>query len=173
MIARSALLLAALAFVATYADWTHGADEGVLEAHGSGDAYAAPGIAMAWGVLRGADESATAVVLRIDLDPLTYATIAIDGVDPFTRKSKPLLPSTAVTGTLTFASSRARFADYPRTELRFGALRTGIGAKPATLLVYFLGLPDTTPEFDDANKLDAYLADRVARARQEVERKPR
>ena len=30
------------------------------EVHGSHDAYAAPGVALAWGVLRGADEATTA-----------------------------------------------------------------------------------------------------------------
>ena len=33
------------------------------------------------------------------------------------------------------------------------------------LVVYFLGVPDTTPEFATEANLSAYLADRIARIR--------
>ena len=36
------------------------------------------------------------------------------------------------------------------------------------LLVYYQGVPDTTPEFDDAVKLEAYLAERLRRVRGEA-----
>ena len=58
---------------------------------------------------------------------------------------------------------RAQFADTPRTEWAYymseGDAREG---KPA-LVVYYLGIPDTTPEFADAAKLDAYLGARTKR----------
>jgi hypothetical protein len=31
--------------------------------------------------------------------------------------------------------------------------------------VFYLGVPDTTPEFADAAKLDAYLRERIAQVR--------
>ena len=37
--------------------------------HGSADAFAAPGVVLAWGVLRGADDASTTVVVRIAADP--------------------------------------------------------------------------------------------------------
>ena len=49
----------------------HGADA-PREVHGAADAYAEPGIALAWGVLRGADEATTRVTLRIVADPARY-----------------------------------------------------------------------------------------------------
>jgi hypothetical protein len=41
------------------------------------------------------------------------------------------------------------------------------------LTVFYLGVPDTTPEFADAAKLDAYLAERLERARNSPEGKAR
>jgi hypothetical protein len=38
-------------------------------------------------------------------------------------------------------------------------------ANAPQLVVYYLGVPDTTPEFADAAKLDASLSERIARAR--------
>ena len=60
--------LAVVAALLWYLQQTHRAGLEHLrlpEVHGSADAYAAPGVALAWGVLRGADERATVVVVRI------------------------------------------------------------------------------------------------------------
>jgi len=59
--------------------------------------------------------------------------------------------------------ARPRFADTPRTEWRFYASEAAVAAGPAALTVYYVGVPDTTPEFADPGKLDPYLAARTAR----------
>ena len=55
---------------------------------------------------------------------------------------------------------RASFADFPRTEWHFGA-----ADGKTQLQVFYLGVPDTTPEFADESRLDAYLDDRLAKLR--------
>lgn len=135
--------------------------------HGSSDAFAVPGVVLAWGVVRGASEAATSVVVRIESDPAVYPLVAITGVDPFTQARQPLLPVTRVARTLDFRSPRARFADYPRSELRFYASDAAAAADAPALVVYYLGVPDTTPEFADESRLDLYLAARLVRARNE------
>lgn len=141
------------------------------EVHGSLDAYATPGVALAWGILRAKDEAATEVVVRIDADAGTYRTVAVAGVDPFTKASQPLVAATPIGGTLLVHLPRSRFAELPRTEWRFFASATPAAADTPTLLVYYQGIPDTTPEFDDAAKLAASLAERIERARRELKAK--
>ena len=58
---------------------------------------------------------------------------------------------------------RAHFAEFPRTELRFYAAGAAPAPGPPRLVVFYLGVPDTTPEFANDASLDAYLADRIAR----------
>ena len=70
------------------------------EVHGSADAYATPGVALAWGVLRGANEAATTVVVRVVTDPKTYPWLAVAGIDPFTKVEQPLQRATASGGSL-------------------------------------------------------------------------
>jgi hypothetical protein len=135
------------------------------EAHGHSDVYAAPGVALAWGVQRGANEATTTVVVRVVTDPTMYPWLAVAGIDPFTKAEQPLQRATASTGSLDVRIVRAQFADYPRTELRlFASAAAAQGGAPA-LTIFFHGVPDTTPEFTDAQKLDAHLAARVAQAR--------
>jgi len=140
----------------------HGA-EGPRELHGMSDAFAAPGVAMAWGVARGASETATVVVARIVTDPATYPWLAVTGSDPFTHRIEPLLAATQSAGVIEVRSSRVRFADFPRSEFRFYPSAAAAQQDVPSLVVFFLGVPDTTPEFATEDKLQAYLGDRVAR----------
>jgi hypothetical protein len=130
------------------------------ERHGSTDRYVGDGVALAWAVLRGANEASTRVVIRIRSE--RYGAVSIAGADPFSNARETLVASTALeSGGSRFTLPRARFADLPRTEFRFHEnVGTGPNDSPA-LVIYYLGVPDTTPEFIDQAKLDAYLASRL------------
>lgn len=165
MNARSLVL--ALLLVVTAA----AAAESPNEAHGSADVYAAPGVALAWGILRGPSEAATSVIIRIVADPKIYSWVVAAGIDPFTRTEHVLHPATPVGAPIDVQVPRARFADLPRTEIRlYDETRTAQSGAP-NLTIFYLGVPDTTPEFADQGKLDAYLSDRISRARSGAGRK--
>lgn len=143
-----------------------GAVDGPREMHGSADIFAAPGVALAWGVLRGATEAATEVVIRIAADPAMFASLAVVGGDPFTKGERPIFPITSTTAGIDVRVPRTHFADFPRTELRlFVSARPAPNEAPA-LVVFYLGVPDTAPEFPSATALESYLAARIAQARQ-------
>jgi len=127
------------------------------EVHGAADAYAEPGLALAFAVLRGRDEAGTTVVIRIEADPTRYGHVSVQGRDPFGAAERVLLPRSATAGLPDLALPRPHFAELPRTEFRFEGARERV--------VYYLGVPDTTPEFDRADALSADLARRIARAR--------
>jgi len=135
------------------------------ELHGSADAFAAPGMALAWGVLRGSTEDTTMVVVRMATDPAVFSHVAAPGGDPFTARQLPLLAVTPVAGFVDLRLPRSHFAAYPRTEIKFFAPGPLPSDQAASLLVFFLGVPDTTPEFVDTAKLDAYLRTRIAQLR--------
>lgn len=155
--------VACASLVAAVALPAHSADA-ARELHGMTDAYAVPGIALAWGVLRGADEATTVVALRIVVDPARFSAVGVSGTDPFTQGTVTLLPSTPVSGRIELHIPRAHFAEFPRTDMRFEATTSAPRTDAQDVVVYYLGVPDTTPEFASPAALDAYLADRIARA---------
>lgn len=138
------------------------------QVHGAHDAWAESGIALAWGVLRGRDENSTRAIIRIEVDLQCWARIEATGRDPFSAASADLPMLQHDDGRWTVDVPRSRFADHPRTELRLWAP----GAAEPGLLVYFAGVPDTTPEFNERAALEADLARRLARARAAVGRSP-
>ena len=127
------------------------------------DAFAMPGVALAWGVVRGDSETATIVVVRIATQPASYPWLAVAGSDPFTQRRQPLLAATRSSGVIDVRSPRAHFADFPRTELRLYESAAAAQQDAPALVVFFLGVPDTTPEFATEDKLHTYLGERVAR----------
>jgi hypothetical protein len=137
------------------------------------DAFAANGVAIAWGVVRGKSEAATSVAIRVVADAALYPWIAVNGGDPFTSQHRPLLIPTSNAGVIEVRSSRAQFADFPRTELRFYDSAAQIQSDTPKLVVFYLGVPDTTPEFATEDKLDAYLSDRIAKLRGDAGSKTR
>jgi hypothetical protein len=161
---RALLLLASCALAAGVAVRAN-ATEAPREIHGMADAFAVPGVALAWGVVRGASEAATVVVVRIVTDPAAYPWVAAVGNDPFTQGQRPLLPAVQSAGVIDLRSPRTHFADFPRTEFRFYDSAAVARQNAPRLVVFFLGVPDTTPEFATEDKLDAYLNDSLARLR--------
>ena len=152
----------AIAAFVLFASIAHAAPDGAREVHGVADAYARPGVALAWGILRGKSEVDTVVVVRVDADAPAYAFVAADGIDPFTQQRKAIQPPTRASGGVDLRFPRSHFADFPRTEFKFSA--TDNVSSPA-LTVYFLGVPDTTPEFPTQEALARYLGSRLARER--------
>lgn len=120
------------------------------EVHGASDAFAGDGVSIAWAVMRGADEELTQVRLRVLADPARYPRFAVYGIDPFS--SEQALLAAPRTAPATVGIPRARFAQLPRTELRFFSLDGKVA-----LVVYYLSVPDTTPEFDSEAKLERHL----------------
>ena len=136
------------------------------EVHGSHDAYAAPGVALAWGVLRGrtmrprrrSSFASSSIRARIPW-------LAVTAIDPFRSRSRQCSAPAQAAGPFDLRIPRAQFADYPRTELRLFDSAAHAQANAPQLVVFYHGVPDTTPEFADAAKLDASLSERIARAR--------
>ncbi len=125
--------------------------------HGADSVFAGPGVVIVWGVLKNEAEERTEVVIGVSNPAGRYAYLKVEGVDPFSQQRATLIEGMPLGTRATIRTSRASFADWPRREIHFYASepewRTG---RPA-LTVYYLGVPDTTPEFTTAAALEAYL----------------
>jgi hypothetical protein len=131
------------------------------QVHGESSSFAGHGVAMVWGVLQGRGEEDTRVILRIAPAGGEYAAVGVDGVDPFSLRREALLPVQALGRSIEVRTPRATFADLPRREIHFYAA----GDPRPGLTVYFMGLPDTTPEFASEAALQAYLDETLATLR--------
>jgi hypothetical protein len=132
------------------------------QVHGENSSFVGSGVAMVWGVLRGSSEEDTQVILRIAPAGGEYAAVSLDGVDPFTQQRREILARRPLGSGLDVRTSRATFADFPRREIHLYAAN-GQPTQPPSLTVYFMGLPDTSPEFSSDAALKQYLEETLAK----------
>ena len=133
------------------------------EIHGENSVFSGPGVAIAWGILKGPIEDESRVVVRIVPAGGTYAYVSVDGVDPFTQKRQAILDGRPLGDRLDAPSLRGSFADFPRREVQLYRTAADWQARRPAVTVYYLGVPDTTPEFASEPALLAYLAEAVAK----------
>jgi hypothetical protein len=148
--------LFALGLVAALGSTTR-AEESV---HGADSVFLSPTVRLAWAVRRGGTEAETLVVVRV-IAAETYRVIRLEGVDPFTKDRK-LFVARPLDRQTDLAIPRAQFADHPSTEFRFFRTHEDAAADGPALTVFYLGVPDTTPEFAAQREAEAYL-DRALR----------
>src|SRR5262249_4853752 len=129
--------------------------------HGEDSVFANDDVTMVWAVLRAASEDDTQVVIRVAAP--RFAALRVEAVDPFGGGRREVAPRRAGRGRPGVGRRRADFAESPRPEAR---LEPAEGARePAPLVVYYLGVPDTTPEFTAEEALQHYLDEALTKAR--------
>jgi hypothetical protein len=133
------------------------------EVHGENSVFAGHGVAIAWGVLKTAVEEETQVVIRIIPAGESFAAVRVEAVDPFTQRRQVVLDGRPLTDALDVRGLRAAFADFPRREIQLYRTAADWQARRPTVTVYYLGVPDTTPEFTSEAALFAYLSQALAK----------
>ena len=125
--------------------------------HGADSRFVSPGVKLARGVRRGATEAETLVLVRIVAADPAYRLIRVDGIDPFSKQHKVFVTARPLDRATDVAIPRAHFADHPSTEFRFFVSEEDAAADRPKLTVFYLGVPDTTPEFPGGREAEAYL----------------
>lgn len=145
--------VAALACVLGSA-WAQPKEEAV---HGADGIFVSPDAAIVWAVLKQPAGDKATVWLRVVNSARRFSFVSIDGVDPFTKKRERIEAGKKLEAELRIASDRDTFADLPSREVHFYASEADWHANRAALTVYYLGVPDTTPEFSTASAMDEYF----------------
>ena len=125
--------------------------------HGENSIFISPTVKLGWAVKRGASDVETLVIVRVVATDSSYRFVRVDGVDPFSKDRKVLVAARALEHETDIAISRAQFADHPSTEFHFFRSTEDAVANRVALTVYYLGVPDTTPEFPGQPEVETYL----------------
>jgi hypothetical protein len=132
--------------------------------HGESSLFVGPTVKLAWAVRKGASDESSDVIIRV-VNAGGYAGIRVGGVDPFTKDRTTLVMGRALGATTDLVIQRSRFADHPSAEIHFFASDVEMASNRPALTVFYLGVPDTTPEFVAARDAEPYFARVLAPAR--------
>lgn len=132
--------------------------------HGSLDIFSAEGIELAWAITKssqGQDPEKDVVSLRIVRKDKKIGALTVLGVDPFTGNQNSVFKAAFSDRFLEIQFPRSHFADYPKTEIYFFSSSEEEKKNAPSFIVYYMGVPDTTPEFLDEEKMEKYLTERL------------
>lgn len=125
--------------------------------HGANSQFAGAGVKLAWAVDRGTSEDKATVVIRLLNIARTYRFLRVDGVDPFTKDRVVLVEPRPLDAQTDLAILRSRFADHPSAEIHLFATEDALKANAPATTVFYLGVPDTTPELPTGEGVRAYF----------------
>jgi hypothetical protein len=125
--------------------------------HGADGIFVSPDVAIVWAVLKQPAGDKATVWLRVVNRARRFSHVSVDGVDPFSKKRERIEPGTALTDEVRLQSDRDTFSELPSREVHFYRTEGDWKADKPGLTVYYLGVPDTTPEFSARSALDDYL----------------
>jgi hypothetical protein len=126
--------------------------------HGADSLFVSPTVKIAWAVQKGASDEATTVVIRVINGTGAYRQVRLDGIDPFSKNRKVLVPIQPIAEQIDLSVPRSAFAEFPSCEVHLYHGDAATADQAPSLIVYYLGVPDTTPEFATAQAMKEYLA---------------
>jgi hypothetical protein len=126
--------------------------------HGANSLFVAPTVKVGWVIQKAASEESTLVVMRVVNRLGRYRQVRLDGVDPFTNTRKALISPQVLAESIDLSVPRSGFAELPSCEIHLYRSEAASGDEQPSLTIYYLGVPDTTPEFASAREARAYLA---------------
>ena len=126
------------------------------QVHGENSSFRGHGVTMAWAILKAAEEDRSEVVVRLEASPV-FGFLRWDGVDPFTGARRVMTPRQPLGKRVELRSLRVSFADFTRREFHFFRTADELQGDRPALTIYFLGIPDTAPEFLAEVALQGYL----------------
>jgi len=126
------------------------------EVHGADSSFRTGPIGTCWGMLRGAPGSEVQVMIRIRIlseAPAPYSDYAVQAVNPLTQAAEWVVPRRPLEKVNTVAAPRDSFMNLTGRRIHFYRP----AASEPELVVYYNGVPDTTPELSDAAQLEQYF----------------
>jgi hypothetical protein len=153
---RRARLAVAAALLALA--WAGAAPAQAPELRGADTVLVSPTVTILWAVLRDPKQEQPLAIARVINTARYYDFVSVEGVDPFRRRRASVAEGVPLNDQADIRSPRGSFADYPRREFHFYRTAADLRARRPALTVYYIGLPDTTPELSSQSAVEAWFA---------------
>ena len=134
--------------------------------HGADSSFKAQGITILWAILKGSSEENTFVHIRILHDVATAPALtlfSVEAVDPFSKEREWVVKGVPLRTLQTLKLVRPDFRDKTERWLHFYTDREALEKSRPALMIFYHGVPDTSPELLSEVDLEAYFAQALSR----------
>jgi hypothetical protein len=156
---RLAMLLATACFMGSLFVMEIGRCE-TREIHGADSSFRVDFLGIVWGMLRGDQGAPVQVIIRVRVlgdSPAPYAAYAVQAVEPLSGATDWVARRRPLESVNDVVSPREVFKEMTGRRLLFYRQAAGASEPAPDLVIYYMGVPDTTPEFADAGQMEKYF----------------
>jgi len=141
---------------------------GQKEHHGADSSFQLGDLVILWGILKGPDEDRSRVyikIIRTGSEPGPWTSYRVEAVDPFSQEKEWVTPGENLGKENVVKETRSSFRDKTGRRLYFYPGQ-GMEGKPAAI-IFYQGVPDTTPEFLTEKEMEDYFDQALKRMKKQ------
>lgn len=134
--------------------------QGKREYHGADSLFEKEGIAILWAILKGSTEENSWVYIKIiqtGQGPVSFQFFGVEAVDPFSNQKEWVVRGEPLKKENITKSIRATFREKTARRVLFYKKAEDLSNENPAMIVYYLGVPDTSPEFMTERDIENYF----------------
>ena len=131
---------------------------GQKEFHGADSVFEREGITILWAILKGPTEESSWVYIKIinsEKNPLQI--FSVEAVDPFSKEKEWVIKRKKLEKENLLRSNRTSFRDKTARRILFYRTMEAFEKENPNIAVYYLGVPDTSPEVLSEKEMEDYF----------------
>jgi hypothetical protein len=134
--------------------------QGKREYHGADSIFEKEGIIILWGIFKGSTEETSWVYIKIIQTgggPAFFQLFGVEAEDPFSNQKEWVVKGVAFKKENMVKSIRASFREKTARRVLFYEKAEDLLKENPAMIVYYLGVPDTSPEFMTEREIENYF----------------
>jgi len=134
--------------------------QGKREYHGADSIFEKEGMIMLWAILKGSTEESSWVYIKIIQTgggPASFQLFGVEAEDPFSNQKEWVVKAEAFKKENMVKSIRASFREKTARRVLFYEKAEDLLKENPAMIVYYLGVPDTSPEFMTEREIENYF----------------
>jgi hypothetical protein len=131
---------------------------GQREFHGADSVFEKDGITILWAILKGPTEESSWVHIKIiNSGKNPFQIFSVEAVDPFSKEKEWVVKGKKLEKENLIRSNRASFREKTGRRILFYRSTEAFEKENPDMIVYYLGVPDTSPEFLSEKGIEDYF----------------
>lgn len=136
------------------------------EYHGADSVFEKDGIIILWAILKGQDEASSWVYIKIiNAGGNPFQFYSVEAIDPFSKEKGWGVKGHKLEKDNIVKSARASFRDKTSRRILFYGNRDTLEKEKPDMTVFYLGVPDTSPEMLSEREMDRYFENALERVK--------
>jgi len=131
---------------------------GQTEFHGADSAFEREGITILWAILKGPTEESSWVYIKIVNSGKSFFQIfSVEAVDPFSKEKEWVVKGKKFEKENLVRGVRTSFRDKTARKISFYRSTEAFQKENPDMAIYYLGIPDTSPEVLSEKEMEDYF----------------